>query len=66
MIAALHHPAGATVTIVRSDGVRLSISEAEALDLREALSELRPRPAYRGSRTRADREAVFPLVGTQR
>lgn len=66
MIAALHHPAGATVTIVRSDGVRLSISEAEAFHLRDALAKLRPRPAFRGSRARADRDAVFPLVGTQR
>ena len=61
MIAALHHPAGATVTIVRSDGVRLSISEAEAFALRDALANLRSLPAYRTSRSRADRAAVSPL-----
>ncbi|WP_341209842.1 hypothetical protein [uncultured Sphingomonas sp.] len=62
MIAAFHHPAGQTVTIVRSDGVRLEIAEAEALALAAALATLRPRPAYRNARSRRDREAVFTLV----
>ncbi len=62
MVTALHQPALAIVTIVRSDGVRLAISEAEALALGAALTGLRSRPSYRGSRLRADRTAVFPLT----
>ena len=61
-IAAIHHPAGQTVTIVRSDGVRLTIAETEAQALGAALATLRPRPAYRNARNRRDREAVITLT----